>query len=214
MTDAVDRMTAVRTATPQDLEAILDLQDAQRSAYAEYQPVFWNPAPDARDRQRPYLGGQLTDPDVIVLVSTTGIDTVVGFAIGVITAAPPVYAPGGLTCLVDDFTLGPAADWATDGVDLLIAVRLKAAGRGAVQVVVVTAALHAEESRALRRRTGQRLRMVGRPDPAVNLPRTTRRGPTCSAVVRYRRWRRGRSWRAWRDRRRTRPGHARGTATS
>ncbi len=149
MTDAVDRTAAVRTATSQDLEAILDLQDAQRSAYAEYQPVFWKPAPDARDRQRPYLGGQLTNPDVIVLVSTAGIDTVVGFAIGVVMAAPPVYAPGGLTCLVDDFTLGPAADWATDGVDLLLAVRRAAAGRGAVQVVVVTAALHAEKRAAL-----------------------------------------------------------------
>ncbi len=149
MTDAVDRTTTVRTATSQDLEAILDLADARRAAYAEYQPVFWKPAPDARDQQRPYLAGQLTNPDVVALVTTDGTDTVVGFAIGMITAAPPVYAPGGLTCLIDDFTLSPAADWATTGVDLLTAVRREAAHRGAVQVVVVTAALHAEKRAAL-----------------------------------------------------------------
>lgn len=132
--------TTVQTAAIEDLDAILDLAAASRARYAGYQPVFWNPAPNAREKQRPHLRAQLTDPDVIALVATDPAGEVVGFAVGALAPAPPVYAPGGLTCLVDDFALGPAASWATDGVQLLATLRSRAAARGAVQVVVVTAA--------------------------------------------------------------------------
>ena len=130
----------VRTAATEDLEAILDLAVAGRTRYAEYQPVFWNPAPNAREQQRPHLSALLTNPDVIALVATDPDGDVIGFAVGVLAPAPPVYAPGGLTCLVDDFTLAPAANWATEGGKLLAELRSRATDRKAVQVVVVTAA--------------------------------------------------------------------------
>jgi len=52
---------------------------------------------------------------------------------------PPPYDPGGLTCIVDDFTVADPALWATVGSTCSPVTRA-AADRGAGQVVVVTAA--------------------------------------------------------------------------
>lgn len=140
----------VRTAEPGDLEAILDLTQARRRRYARYQPVFWRPAADARARQRPYLAAQLAEADTLALVATRPDGSVVGVAVGRIGAAPPVHDPGGLTCLVDDFTVVDPAAWATTGANLLAALRRAAAARGAVQLVVVTAHLDTAQRGALR----------------------------------------------------------------
>ncbi|HEX8094593.1 N-acetyltransferase [Jatrophihabitans sp.] len=127
----------IRAAEPQDLGAMLELAEARRREYATYQPIFWRPAPDAPARQRPYLAGLLGEHDVVARVAVT--DTVVGFAIGRLTPAPPVYDPGGPTCLIDDFTVTAPDSWPTVGLDLLRAVSDAARERGAVQVVVITA---------------------------------------------------------------------------
>lgn len=146
--DAVgDVPVTVRAATTDDLDAVVDLAAATRAGYAVHQPVFWRPAPDARGAHRTYLAGQITDDRVISLVATEpdrgrvdGAEAVVGFAVGVLHPAPPVYDPGGPTCTVDDFTVDDPERWATTGVDLLRAVRARAAARGAAQVVIVVGA--------------------------------------------------------------------------
>jgi len=51
--------------------------------------------------------------------------------------APPVYDPGGLTCLVDDFVVREPEAWDQVGASLLRAVNQLARERGAVQTVVV-----------------------------------------------------------------------------
>jgi GNAT superfamily N-acetyltransferase len=128
----------IRAAEPQDLDALLELAEVRRREYATYQPVFWRPAPDALAHQRPYLAGLLREQDVVARVAV--IDTlVVGFAIGRLTPAPPVYDPGGPTCLIDDFAVADPDSWLTVGLDLVRAVSDAARERGAVQVVVVTA---------------------------------------------------------------------------
>lgn len=127
---------SIRTATADDLDAVVELAAAARADQAVHQPLFWRPAPDARDRHRPFLAGQIADDRVISLVATDQ-ETVVGFAIGVLHPAPPVYDPGGPTCTVDDLTLVDPGRWATSGADLLRAVRARAAALGAAQVVVV-----------------------------------------------------------------------------
>lgn len=134
-------MTAsvIRPAELADLDAILALAAARRQEYAAYQPGFWRPARDAAARQAPYLSGLIADPAVISLVAGTG-PVLVGYAVGQLTEAPPVYDPGGATCVVDDFAVADPALWATVGVDLLTAVTRAATDRGAAQVVVVTAA--------------------------------------------------------------------------
>ncbi len=127
---------SIRTATAEDLDAVVELAAAARAEQALHQPVFWRPAPDARDRHRPFLAGQIADDNVISLVATDP-NTVVGFAVGVLHPAPPVYDPGGPTCTVDDFALDDPQRWASTGTDLLREVRSRAAALGAVQVVVV-----------------------------------------------------------------------------
>jgi len=131
--------TVIRPAGTGDLNAVLDLAAARREQYATYQPRFWRPAPDAAARQAAYLAGLITDPAVITLVALRGT-VLVGYAVGQLVEAPPVYDPGGLTCMVDDFTVADPDLWATVGIDLLAAVTVEAIGRGAAQVVVVTAA--------------------------------------------------------------------------
>jgi len=116
------------------------LAAARRAQYETYQPVFWRPAADAAARQRTYLAGLVDDPAVISLVAVTDRD-VTGFAIATVEPAPPVYEPGGLTCLVDDFVVADPRDWPTVGVVLLRALSRAAQERGAAQIVVVTAEL-------------------------------------------------------------------------
>jgi hypothetical protein len=155
----------IRTATTGDLEAILELADTRRREYAAYQPVFWRPAPDAVDRQRPHLRSLLDDETLITLVAVTG-GGLAGYAVGRLVPAPPVYDPGGPTCLVDDYAVADAADWPTTGVDLLRAVWQAAEQRGAAQIVVVTAHLD-EPKRAALETSGLTMASewwVGRPE--------------------------------------------------
>lgn len=95
----------IRPAVAGDLDRLLELGEARRRQYAEYQPVFWRPAIDAIDQHRPYLAKLIEDDAVITVVADTG-GTLTGFAVGTIVTAPPVYDPGGSTCVVDDFVVG------------------------------------------------------------------------------------------------------------
>jgi hypothetical protein len=76
-------------------------------------------------------------------------ETLVGFIIGSLVPAPAVYAPGGPTCTVDDFTVVQAALWAKVGVNLVHAVENEAGQRGASQLVVVCAHLDEAKRAAL-----------------------------------------------------------------
>lgn len=76
--------------------------------------------------------------------------TVRGFLIARIVDAPPVYDPGGSTCMVDDFAVADPGDWAACEPLLLADVRSWASVEGAVQLVVVTAQADARKRAALR----------------------------------------------------------------
>lgn len=128
----------VRAAEVSDLEPVLLIADRRRREYAEYQPRLWNPDPDAVAKQRTYFAELLDDPETLFAVATTP-EGVQGFVIARLVPAPPVYNPGGPTCLVDDFTVDNPASWSDAGPLLLAAVRSWAGRRGAVQLVVVTA---------------------------------------------------------------------------
>jgi hypothetical protein len=138
----------IRPADAEDLEAVLELAETQRREYAAYQPVFWRPARQARAEQRHYLAGLLRNEDVLARVAINN-GVVVGFIVGRLTAAPPVYDPGGTTCLVDDFAVAEPELWHTVGMELLGAVRDAAREQNAVQVVVITAHLDAAKRAAL-----------------------------------------------------------------
>ena len=98
--------------------------------------------------QREYFATLLTDPDALVVVGCRG-GVVEGFAIARLMPPPPVYDPGGLACVLDDFTVREAGQWFDLGKFLLEAARDWAAARGAAQVVVVTAHLDKPKRAAL-----------------------------------------------------------------
>lgn len=129
----------VRAVEIADLEAVLDIADRRRQQYAKYQPQFWNPAADALDKQRVFFATLVEDSETLFDVAVTA-DHLDGFIIARVAPAPPVYNPGGATCLVDDFTVDDPESWPVAGPLLLARVRAWAADRGAVQLVVVTAA--------------------------------------------------------------------------
>jgi hypothetical protein len=131
-----------------DVDAMTAMASARRDQYAAYQPVFWRPASNAERIHRPHLAQLIDDRGVITLVSEESA-TFTGFLIATIGEAPPVYDPGGRTCMIDDFVVTPGR-WATTGVHLLRSALEYAAGRGAVQAVVVTAHLDQPQQEALR----------------------------------------------------------------
>jgi ribosomal protein S18 acetylase RimI-like enzyme len=137
----------VRPAIPADVGAIAAMASARRAQYARYQPVFWAPAPGAEEMHKPYLAKLVSDEDVISVVAEEP-GTLTGFVIAVITGAPAVYDPGGRTCQIDDFVVAPGR-WPSTGRQLLAAALERAADRGAVQAVVVTAHLDVDKREAL-----------------------------------------------------------------
>lgn len=129
-------MRTTRRGQAQDLEQLLELARRRRARYATYAPVFWRPADNAVDVQRPHFRGLLDNAEAGVFVALED-ERVVGFLVASLVGSPPVYDPGGATCLVDDFTVAGDAQWPWAGPLLLAEAKRWAAERQAVQVVVV-----------------------------------------------------------------------------
>lgn len=137
-----------RRASADDLEDLLGLAEQRRQQYQRYQPQFWRPAEDAVQQQRGFFRSLLNDDQVFVLLAELKSE-LRGFIIARTVSAPPVYNPGGFTCLVDDFAVLDPADWPKVGLALLEAARNWGADNGAVQLVVVTAHLDDSKRAAL-----------------------------------------------------------------
>ncbi len=107
---------------------------------------MWRPSEAAAQLTPAFFAHQLGQPNVIARVANDG-GRMLGFAMGAIQDAPPVFAPRGKTVFVDDFAVvdGPEADAAASG--LLDAVISEARSRGAVQIIAVAAA---RDARAVR----------------------------------------------------------------
>ena len=120
----------------------------RRQDYEAEQPQFWRQSADALAVHTSYLHGLVDEPDHVFLVAGGDGRCVRGFVIGRLVPAPPVYAPGGSTCLVDDFAVESVSDWESLGLTLLREVSGAARARGAVQVVVVSGR-HDEPKRRL-----------------------------------------------------------------
>jgi Acetyltransferase (GNAT) family len=137
-----------RPATQDDVGAVAALAALRRQDCELQQPRFWRQAEDALAQHSSYLHQLVGDHEHIFLV--TEDDThLIGFAIGRLVAAPPVYDPGGPTCLIDDFAVESPDAWELAGLALLRDVSRVARDRGAVQVVVVAARHDEPKRRAL-----------------------------------------------------------------
>jgi hypothetical protein len=128
---------ATRPATHGDIDDVAAMAADRRREYEAHQPRFWRQADDALARHKAYLRGLVDAPDHVFLVAREP-GRVSGFIIGRLLPAPPVYDPGGPTCLVDDFAVQHPDAWAAVGPLLLGDLSRIARVRGAVQVVVVT----------------------------------------------------------------------------
>jgi hypothetical protein len=135
--DTFGNVTA-REATAADIERMVDLADNTRREYEPHAPVFQRPAANAREVHRPWLAQLVENPEAGTFVHEESNGDVDGFAIITTVPAPPVYDPGGLSSLIDDFVVSSPDKWVTAGASLLDAATAWALARGAVQVVVVS----------------------------------------------------------------------------
>ncbi len=126
----------IRPAREIDIPRMVAIAETKRIEYESYSPVFWRKAPDSSPKQELFFQHLLTNSNVIALVAEVE-EALSGFIIGAVTIAPPVYNPGGLVCIVDDFAVAKPQEWDLVGAELLAAVEREAKARGAVLSVVV-----------------------------------------------------------------------------
>jgi hypothetical protein len=112
-----------------------ELTDERRRLYEAYQPTFWRRAPNARPAQAAFFKTLISNRNAIVLVCDD-VGVFCGFVIASLIEAPPVYAPGGKICMIDDFAV-IHHDWHEAGRALLSEAHSLARVAGAVQGVVV-----------------------------------------------------------------------------
>ena len=130
------QQSIIRKAEPADVPRMVDLSEQKRLEYQSYQPTFWRKAADSQEKQIPHFERALQSDRVIALVYERERN-LGGFLIATLVDAPPVYDPGGLTCLIDDFVVADPEDGEAIGARLLSEANRQAGARGAVQMVVV-----------------------------------------------------------------------------
>lgn len=129
----------IRRATIDDAGAIASILHLKRLQYAEYQPTFWRVAPDAEEQHQHFLRKVLGKSNTIAFVAEAD-SSLIGVVIAGVIPPPPVYAPGGPTCAIDDFWVVDRSDWPTVGRALMAEVLLRAREEfAAAQAVVVCA---------------------------------------------------------------------------
>lgn len=130
----------IRDAIESDLDAIVALSSGFRDKLQALEPTFWKRHSDADSGQRAWFAILLGDENHHLAVSQNQSATIDGFVIARAGGAPPVYDPGGATCMVDDFV------WETQAVAqaLIEEVRRWATTKACTQLVVVTPAADAE----------------------------------------------------------------------
>jgi hypothetical protein len=140
----------VRKATADDIDDAVDIAERWRRQYQKFQPTFWRKASNSAETTRRFFTKLLAEKDVFFLVGTEGARTV-GFLIARKIPAPPVYAPGGDTYLIDDFCVAEPIEWLTAGEALLSHASTLIHEAGAVQIVVACGDRDLAKAEMLRR---------------------------------------------------------------
>ena len=126
----------ILVATLSDLPAMVRLAAKKRGEHEPHSKVFWKIAPDAEEKHRHFLAAQIADDTSICLVHRAA-DDIDGFLVAKIVTPPPVYAPGGKACVIDDFALERPELWSSVGLALKGEAEKRARAAGAVVSVVV-----------------------------------------------------------------------------
>jgi len=140
----------IRRATASDLAAVVAIIESQRKQYQKFQPAFWHKAADSAATTQAFFAKLLGEPDTYFLVSTEGRE-ILGFLIARKVPAPPVYAPGGDTWLIDDFAVAEPRHWLGIGEALLSHVSTLLHEHGGAQIVAVCADRDLAKAEVLRR---------------------------------------------------------------
>ncbi len=118
---------------------MVHLSYQKRRDYEKAHPQFWKHAIGAEDIQSKWFAELLDRNDHIILVAKSNIE-IIGFIIGNLVKAPEVYAPGGLTIMIDDFCVKSEEDWQVVGSELMNAIKNIAKEKNASQFLVVSGA--------------------------------------------------------------------------
>lgn len=138
----------IRAMRVDDIAQVAGLAQVRREEDSIYQPQFWRVAEGAVEAHTSFLAMLVEDAAVVTVVAVDGND-VLGFAIGRVVPAPPVYNPGGPSGRIDDFVVREPGCWDTVGAELLAHARQALASLGAAQIVVVCGQRDDPKRRAL-----------------------------------------------------------------
>lgn len=137
---------SIRTAILEDVAAMTKLVAEKRAMLETYEPVMWRVADSADQMTFAFFSHQVPEPNVIVLVAEEG-RRILGFVNGVLQDAPPVYDPGGKAVMVDDFVVVAGEEGDAAALALLDALMSEGRSRGAVQMIVISAAKDARAAK-------------------------------------------------------------------
>ncbi|WP_156110754.1 GNAT family N-acetyltransferase [Rickettsia felis] len=115
---------------------MVSLSYNKRRSYEKAQPQFWRYKDGAEESQSKWFKELLLLVDYIILIAEDE-DRMLGFIIGRLIEAPEVYAPKGLTLMIDDFCVETENDWTFVGAQLIKKIKPKAKSKGASQILVV-----------------------------------------------------------------------------
>jgi hypothetical protein len=86
------------------------------------------------------------DQDNVLTLISEDDGSTNGFLIATLIDAPPVFDPGGKSCMIDDFVVACNALWDSVGTALLDEARVWAKREGAAQIILVTPKDHPEKN--------------------------------------------------------------------
>jgi hypothetical protein len=140
----------VRDARWSDVGELVALIQERRRELEAFDPRFWRSAGQAAAHTRRfYRWLLLTGRGALLLAEEEG--RVIAFLTARRVKAPPVYDPGGITILIDDFCVATPQLWPSAGSLLLEALRSRGRQRGWRQMVVAAPAADQVELDLLRR---------------------------------------------------------------
>jgi GNAT superfamily N-acetyltransferase len=135
----------VRAIISSDVDRMTVLVAEKRLLLEQLEPVMWRARENSSDHAGAFLRHVIAQPQALAFVAEDG-DRFLGFIIGILQDAPPLYDPGGKSVTVDDFAVVDGTEGDAAASALLDAVMGEGRARGAVQIIVVAAANDARET--------------------------------------------------------------------
>ena len=129
---------------------VVEMLEATRLRYQEYQPVFWRKAPDSANSTKEFFLSAVDETGTLFLIAADKGE-LLGFLIAREIPTPPVYAPGGRTYLIDDFCVASSDHWISVGTLLLVDACSQLKEAEASQIVVVCGDRDIPKAELLRR---------------------------------------------------------------